>query len=57
MKILIEHDDLQWFKEELRIQHDNSPIQPGYSLGIVSSKPDGEIVSVEEEDILFFCEC
>lgn len=29
-------------------------IQPGYSLGIVSEKSDGEIVSVEKDGILFF---
>ncbi|OBZ54940.1 hypothetical protein UN66_25015, partial [Bacillus cereus] len=34
---------LQWFKEELRI-----------SLEIVAEQPDGEIVSVEKEGILFF---
>lgn len=65
MKISIEYDALQWFKKELRIKQDesirfivrydgNSSIQPGYSLGIVSEQPDGEIVSVEKEGILFF---
>ncbi|MES5954942.1 cytoplasmic protein [Bacillus fungorum] len=32
----------------------DSSIQPGYSLGIVAEKPDGKIVSVEKEGILFF---
>ncbi len=52
-------------KEELRIKHGesirfnvryggDSSIQPGYSLGIVAEKPDGKIVSVEKEGILFF---
>ncbi|PFJ29253.1 cytoplasmic protein [Bacillus anthracis] len=65
MKISIEYDALQWFKKELCIKQDeyirfivryggNSSIQPGYSLGIVAEKPDGEIVSVEKEGIIFF---
>ncbi|AAS41291.1 MULTISPECIES: hypothetical protein [Bacillus] len=43
MKISIDDKALQWFKEELRI-----------SLEIVAEQPDGEIVSVEKEGILFF---
>ena len=42
MKISIDDKALQWFKEELRI-----------SLEIVAEQPDGEIVSVEKEGILF----
>lgn len=64
MKISIEHDARRCFKEELRIKHDesiwcivryggNSSIQPGYSLGIISEKSDGEIVSVEKDGSLF----
>ncbi|MGR9634292.1 HesB/YadR/YfhF family protein [Bacillus cereus] len=65
MEISIDHKALQWFKEELRIKHGesirfnvryggDSSIQPGYSLGIVTEKAAGEIVSVEKEGILFF---
>ncbi|HGA0511583.1 hypothetical protein G5716_06170 [Bacillus pacificus] len=43
MKISIDDKALQWFKEELRI-----------SLEIVAEQPDGEIVSVEKEGIIFF---
>ncbi|PGB04150.1 HesB/YadR/YfhF family protein [Bacillus toyonensis] len=65
MNIIVENEAVKWFKEELRINRNecirfgvryggNSSIQPGYSLGIVSEKPDGEIVSVEKEGIIFF---
>ena len=64
MKISIDRKALQWFQEELCIKHGesctfykvrrNSSIQPGYSLGIAAEKPDGEIVSVEKEGIIFF---
>lgn len=50
--------------EELRIKHGESVrftvryggiVQfSGYSLGVVAEKPDGEIVSVEKEGIIFF---
>lgn len=43
MEISIDDKALQQFKEELRI-----------SLEIVAEQPDGEIVSVEKEGIIFF---
>ncbi|PGR70536.1 HesB/YadR/YfhF family protein [Bacillus cereus] len=65
MRISIDRKALQWFQEELRIKHGesvrftvryggDSSIQPGYSLGVVAEKPDGEILSVEKEGIIFF---
>ncbi|PFY10548.1 cytoplasmic protein [Bacillus toyonensis] len=65
MNIIVENEAVKWFKEELRINRNecirfvvryggNSSIQPGYSLGIVTEKPDGEIVSVKKDGILFF---
>ncbi|KOS28440.1 cytoplasmic protein [Bacillus anthracis] len=65
MEISIDHKALQLFKEELRITlgesirfnvryGGDSSIQPGYFLGIVAEKADGEIVSVEKEGFLFF---
>ncbi|MFB6589726.1 HesB/YadR/YfhF family protein, partial [Bacillus thuringiensis] len=64
MRISIDRKALQWFQEELRISvrftvryGGDSSIQPGYSLGVVAEKPDGEIVSVEKEGIIFFVDC
>ena len=63
MRISIDRKALQWFREELRIKHGESVrftvryggiVQfSGYSLGVVAEKPDGEIVSVEKEGIIF----
>ena len=50
MKISIELNDLQWLKDNIIIVQFSRTI----SLGIVSEKSDGEIVSVEKEVILFW---
>ncbi|EJQ50382.1 hypothetical protein SAMN04487767_103417 [Bacillus wiedmannii] len=50
MKISIELNDLQWLKDNIIIVQFSRTI----SLGIVSEKSDGEIVSVEKKVILFW---
>ena len=61
MKISIDHDALQWFKEK----HDesiwfivrykgNSSIRPGNFVGTVSEKLVNEIVSFEKDVLLFW---
>ncbi|MET3294525.1 UNVERIFIED_ORG: hypothetical protein ABIC81_001244 [Bacillus proteolyticus] len=50
MRISIELNDLQWLKDNIIIVQFSRTI----SLGIVSEKSDGEIVSVEKKVILFW---
>ncbi|HDR6312438.1 TPA: cytoplasmic protein [Bacillus cereus] len=54
MTVSIEHDALQWFKEELRIYHDNSSIQIRYSLRIVSVVKEDILFFVNVDDLLYF---